>query len=197
MRTLLFRAWCLQLTAAAAGELQVTAARRQAASAVSISRAVTPAWVSIRTRPGTTVTRNPAASSRRIHSTAGQPVPATSTNTTLVWTLAGSTPARHDPGDALGQPPGVRVILGEPAGPSRSAIRPAAAMIPACRQAPPNRIFSRRASRMNSRLPASNDPIGAPSPLDRQNISASTCRVYSATAVPATTAALKMRAPSR
>ena len=70
-------------------------------------------------------------------------------------------------------------------------------MMPACRHAPPNRIFSRRASRMCSRVPQTSDPIGAPSPFETQNIMVSTSRVYSDTSTPAATAALKIRAPSR
>ena len=70
-------------------------------------------------------------------------------------------------------------------------------MIPAWRHAPPNRIFSRRASRMCSSVPHSSDPIGAPRPFETQNIIVSTSRVYSDTSTPAATAALKIRAPSR
>ena len=61
-------------------------------------------------------------------------------------------------------------------GPSSSAIRPAAAMIPAWRHAPPYRIFSRRASRAISAGPHRTEPIGAPSPFERQNIRVSTSR---------------------
>ena len=70
-------------------------------------------------------------------------------------------------------------------------------MIPACRHAAPNKIFSRRASLMNSLSPTSIDPIGAPSPFDRQNIIAVTCSAYSETWAPATAQALKILAPSR
>ena len=69
-------------------------------------------------------------------------------------------------------------------------------LIPAWRQAPPNRTFARRAARMNSSSPQSTLPIGAPSPFDRQNISASTSAPYSATGVPEATLALKILAPS-
>ena len=175
-----------------------TAARRQAARAVSISGAVTSAWVSIRTRPATTVTRSPAAASRRIHSSAGAAVLATSTNTMLVWTLAGSTP----PGTISATPSASRrafgVILGQPgwAVPQRDLA--GGGHDPGLPPGPAEQDFHRACfpDELNA-FPAGNDPIGAPSPLDRQNISASTCRVYSATVVPATTAALKIRAPSR
>ena len=70
-------------------------------------------------------------------------------------------------------------------------------MIPAWRQAPPIRIFVRRASSTNAAEPHRTEPIGAPSPLDRQNMSASTSPAYSATGVPLAALALKIRAPSR
>ena len=38
-------------------------------------------------------------------------------------------------------------------------------MMPACRHAPPNRILSRRASRMCSRVPQTSEPIGRAQPL--------------------------------
>ncbi len=45
-------------------------------------------------------------------------------------------------------------------------------------------------------MPQSNDPMGAPSPFDTQNITVSTSFVHSVTGTPAAAAALKMRAPS-
>ena len=70
-------------------------------------------------------------------------------------------------------------------------------MMPACRQAPPNRMLRRRASRINSAGPQINDPIGAPRPFETQNIIVSTWRVHAETSTPAAAAALKIRAPSR
>ena len=91
------------------------AARRQAPSAVSMSRAVTSAWVSIRTRPATIVTRSPAAPSRRIP-LQRRPARPGHVHEHHVGLHAGRVhAARHDLGHALGQPPGVRVILGQPA----------------------------------------------------------------------------------
>ena len=56
---------------------------------------------------------------------------------------------------------------------------PAAAVIPAWRQAPPKRIQSRRASGIRSAGPHSSDPIGAPSPFETQNITVSASRANS------------------
>ena len=82
-------------------------------------------------------------------------------------------------------------------GPSSSAIRPAAAMTPAWRQAPPKSTRRRRASFTNPRVPQTREPIGAPSPFETQNIIVSTSRVHSVTSTEAAAAALKIRAPSR
>ena len=81
--------------------------------------------------------------------------------------------------------------------PVSRATRPAAAMIPACRQAPPYRIQMRRASRISSAGPHSIEPIGAPSPFERQNIIVSTCEVHAVTGSPVAAAAFHSRAPSR
>ena len=70
-------------------------------------------------------------------------------------------------------------------------------MIPACRQAPPNRMLRRRASRICSADPQTTEPIGAPSPFERQNISVSTCEVHSVTSSPVAATAFQIRAPSR
>jgi hypothetical protein len=82
----------------------------------------------------------------------------------------GVNAAGQDAGDALGQPSGVRVILMQPLRAVGQRDQPGG-----CQDAgaPPKRILSLRASLMNSRSPTSTDPIGAPSPLDRQNIIAS------------------------
>ena len=49
---------------------------------------------------------------------------------------------------------------------------------------------------MKARLPHNSDPTGALRPFEMQNMSESTCRVYSFTSTPQAMAALKMRAPS-
>ena len=66
------------------------------------------------------------------------------------------------------------MVFVQPLRASSRAISPAAAMMPACRQAAPNRIFIRLASLMKSESPTSIEPMGAPRPLDRQNIIALT-----------------------
>ena len=69
-------------------------------------------------------------------------------------------------------------------------------MMPACRQAPPYRIQIRRASRISSAGPQSIEPIGAPRPLERQNIIVSTWDVQAVTGSPVAAAAFQIRAPS-
>ena len=54
----------------------------------------------------------------------------------------------------------------------------------------------RRASRISSAGPHSIEPIGAPSPLERQNIIVSTCEVHAVTGSPVAAAAFQTRAPS-
>jgi hypothetical protein len=70
-------------------------------------------------------------------------------------------------------------------------------MIPACRHAPPYRIQMRLASRIRSAGPHSTEPIGAPSPLLRQNIIVSTRLVHDRTSSPVAATAFQTRAPSR
>ncbi len=101
---------------------------------------------------------------------------------------------RRCPPPASGRVRGPRAAA---VGPSLSAMMPAAAIMPACRHAPPNRIDRRRASRIISAGPQINDPIGAPRPFDRQNMRVSTSFVHAVTSTPAAAAALNMRAPSR
>ena len=50
---------------------------------------------------------------------------------------------------------------------------------------------------MSSAVPHRTEPMGAPRPLESENITASASAVYSDALVPAAAAALKMRAPSR
>ena len=61
-------------------------------------------------------------------------------------------------------------------------------MIPAWRIPPPNCLRNRRARAMNSLLPASADPTGAPSPLEKQTLTVSKWRAYSRSGVPVVTA---------
>ena len=72
-----------------------------------------------------------------------------------------------------------------------------AASIPACRHPPPNRCRCARASSMTSVRPQSNEPTGAPSPFETQNITVSGGPASACTDVLSATAALKRRAPSQ
>src|ERR1035437_3195927 len=82
-------------------------------------------------------------------------------------------------------------------GPCSSAMSPAAARMPACRMPPPSALRYMRERSINSALPTSSDPTGAPSPLERQNMTVSALAVSCATGMPRATEALKTRAPSR
>ena len=77
-----------------------------------------------------------------------------------------------------------------------SAYSPAAAMIPACRIAPPKRCLYRRASLISARSPARSAPTGHPSPLVRQRVTVSNPRACSWAGTPEATAAFISRAPS-
>src|SRR5438132_6417703 len=68
--------------------------------------------------------------------------------------------------------------------------------MPAWRQEIPNRILVLRASWMKAAGPQRTEPIGAPRPLERQNMTASVRAQYSATEVPVTALELKIREPS-
>ena len=61
---------------------------------------------------------------------------------------------------------------------------------------PPSRLRANLASAMTSRVPASNDPTGAQSPLDRQHMTVVAEAAHSAAGTPVATSALKSRAPS-
>ena len=74
---------------------------------------------------------------------------------------------------------------------------PAAAITPAWRMPPPSIFRARRALSINPRLPVTTDPTGAPSPLERQNVTESACAATSFAGTPIATHALKSRAPSR
>ena len=52
-------------------------------------------------------------------------------------------------------------------------------MMPACRIPPPSTLRSRWASRISSAGPASAEPTGAPSPLEKQIETVSKCRAHS------------------
>ena len=74
---------------------------------------------------------------------------------------------------------------------------PAAAMMPACRIAPPKRCLKTQASSMNAREPASTAPTGAPRPLVRSSQTLSNgARERRAPACPLATTAFISRAPS-
>src|SRR5581483_5500857 len=170
---------------------------RQAAIAVSMSSSEMSTWVTIRTFPDTSVAPTPCSSSRRTASRGRIPTASVSTYTMFVSTAEESIA----PGKTSPMPSARRRARAWSSwrrfGPSSKAMSPAAAMIPACRHAPPNRILSRLASRMSAAGPHTSEPIGAPRPLDTQNIIVSASRVHSVTSQPAATAALKIRAPSR
>ena len=55
-----------------------------------------------------------------------------------------------------------------------SEMRPAAAMMPACRMPPPTILRTRRARSMKAAEPQTTEPTGAASPLDRQKVTEST-----------------------
>src|SRR5215217_5960105 len=69
--------------------------------------------------------------------------------------------------------------------------------MPACRIAPPKRCFIRRAGTISSADPATTAPSGHPRPFERQSVTVSKRRPYSAAATPVATDALSSRAPSR
>ncbi len=62
---------------------------------------------------------------------------------------------------------------------------------------PPSILRSRRTRATNASSPATMEPIGAPSPLDRQNCTESACSATAAGDTPMAAAALNSRAPSR
>ncbi len=78
-----------------------------------------------------------------------------------------------------------------------SATSPAAATMPAWRMAPPRRLRSNLARSMSSAEPASSDPTGAPSPLDRQHDTVVAAADSSDAGTPRATSAWNRRAPSR
>ncbi len=78
-----------------------------------------------------------------------------------------------------------------------SAYSAAAATTPACRIAPPNRNFSRQARSIRSSEEARTAPSGQPSPLEKQMVTLSASRPYSAAGIPLAAAAFMIRAPSR
>ena len=178
--------------------LSAAATAFQAAIAVSTSSSAMSTCVTIRTLPDTTLTPTPCPSSRFATSSGVIAIDASvSAKTMFVSTSAGSRlpgtiSATASPRRRARSWSSCRRL-----GPSSSATRPAAAITPACRQAPPNRILIRRPSRICSAVPQTSDPIGAPSPFETQNISVSTSAAYSATSTPEAALALKIRAPSR
>ena len=68
--------------------------------------------------------------------------------------------------------------------------------MPACRIPPPSIFRTRRASAMKSFGPQSMAPTGAPSPLERQNVTVSVSAHISGAETPEAATALKSRAPS-
>jgi 3-deoxy-7-phosphoheptulonate synthase len=68
-----------------------------------------------------------------------------------------------------------------------SACSPAAARIPTWRIPPPSRLRHTRAAATRSAVVASSDPIGAPSPLDRQTDTVSNSRPYAGSSTPLAT----------
>ena len=119
--------------------------------------------------------------------------------TMLVRTAAGSSPhvgpaLRHRFGQA--RRPGV--VLGQARRPSsRRATRPGAASTPAWRMPPPSRLRASRAAAITSSAPASSEPTGAHSPLDRQHMTVvAGGGPRRPPATPVATSALNSRAPS-
>ena len=107
----------------------------------------------------------------------------------------GVGPAR---GHGLGQPPRPGVVLGQRGPPSRGRRGPArpAPRPGACRRR--GACARRRAAAITSAGPASSDPTGAHSPLDRQDITVVARRGQRGRPrTPVATSALKSRAPSR
>ena len=78
-----------------------------------------------------------------------------------------------------------------------SATIPAAAITPACRQAPPSRARSSRAAPRCAAVPQRTEPTGAARPFERQNMSVSTGAHRSRGVSPVARAAFQMRAPSQ
>ena len=78
-----------------------------------------------------------------------------------------------------------------------SAYIPAAASTPAWRSPPPIRFRSRRTPLIRSRVVATRDPAGAPSPLLRHTDTVSALSHHFCSAIPVATCAFQMRAPSR
>ena len=83
-----------------------------------------------------------------------------------------------------------------PAGPSRSAMSPAAARTPTWRMPPPTSLRARRARQMSLVEPTTTEPTGQARPFERQKLAESADASSVATGVPSATDALKMRAPS-
>ncbi len=73
---------------------------------------------------------------------------------------------------------------------------PPAAMMPACRMAPPICCLRRQASAMKSREPAMAAPTGAPSPLVKSIHAESKGAAHSRADTPVATTAFMRRAPS-
>ena len=69
--------------------------------------------------------------------------------------------------------------------------------MPTWRIPPPNSLRSRRAWRMASDDPARAEPIGAPSPLEKQIETVSKWRAHSCASIPEATTAFISRAPSK
>ena len=106
-------------------------------------------------------------------------------------TPASAPPPRRPAGPpARGPRAGGRPCRAAPPGPARRARRPGA-----CR--PRGACAPGGPSAITSSAPASSDPTGAQSPLDRQHITVVAGRAHSAAATPVAASALKSRAPSR
>ena len=69
--------------------------------------------------------------------------------------------------------------------------------MPTCRMPPPNILRRRCARFISSRLPATTEPIGAPSPFEKHIDTVSKYRAYSTGSKPVATQAFMSRAPSR
>ncbi|GAA3681716.1 hypothetical protein GCM10022224_052470 [Nonomuraea antimicrobica] len=123
-------------------------------------------------------------------------MPGTRKKTVFITTWRGST---STPGIAASPSASRRALSWSWASRSLflSATRPAAARTPLCRMPPPSILRMRRTRATNPARPATTEPTGAPSPLDRQNCTESACAAIRSAGVPLLTAALKILAPSR
>ena len=160
------------------------------------SRSPRSRWSTKRTRRGPT-TRARIRGVPRASTSANGSWPGVSAITMFVSTVSGSSSMPGMEARAFAEAlRALVVVLRGAAGPRARATSPAAAITPAWRIPPPNAFRARMASRWNAPSPHSSAPIGAPSPLLRQNESVSAHAASAPTGTPLATDALKSLAPS-